>query len=388
LSAPWLALPFRRVFVQFVLLSLLKLGGVEGEEGGTDGLGELAEGGGDDFHALALGGEEEGARGVANAVEVALAELGGGALGVDQAAGDDDDGGIEGHGEVGHVDAEGAGLGIEDFEGEGVALLGTATEGERLVLGGVGRGGELVTGVFGKEGVEILGEAGDGGVGLDATPGAAAAAAEGGDLVQAVTEDLQGHGHVAGLHAGELVAGEGEALGVDVGGTEAGAGGEEEDGGLGVAAHAGGFADAAEVAVVADGEGDGAAGRLGEGGGVVGVKIPADEALGQVGGLGQHAVALVGAGEGEADAAHLGPGEVVLGEEAQHALDPTGDDGGGAGLGVGGTLAELGGDGRAVGVDAAGLGGRGTGIGAEVDVAGGGGHRGKREVACRLRLEA
>src|SRR5690606_16086633 len=104
-----------------------------------------------------------------------------------------------------------------------------------------------------------------------------------------------------------IVTGEMFAGGVDVGATETGTRGQQDDADGTVTAHRVGFADPTEVTIVAGDHLDRASGFGGKGGGVVGEEVPTDEALRQVGGFFEHAIGLVGAGEGETDAGNLLP---------------------------------------------------------------------------------
>jgi hypothetical protein len=147
-----------------------------------------------------------------------------------------------------------------------------------------------------------VGHPGEGRVGLDAAPRPPAAAGQ-----RPHPKEVKGGGHVRRLHARERLAVERQPVGVDVGAAEAGARGQHEDRGLLARAHELGLGDAAELAVVADDEGDGAAGRGRERPAVVLMEIPAVKAGREVGRPPEDAVALVGAGDCEADSAHLVP---------------------------------------------------------------------------------
>jgi len=149
------------------------------DERGADGLGLLAEGGGNDAEGFALGGPEVFEGGVFDAAEVAVAEGFGGDIGVDQAAADDKAGGIDGHGKLADEEAHGFGLEVEEFEGEGVAILSEAAKFEDAFLFPKGWIFKRVAGVAGEGELEEIGEASEGGVHLEAAPFSAAAAGQG-----------------------------------------------------------------------------------------------------------------------------------------------------------------------------------------------------------------
>ena len=325
-------------------------------------MGEFAEGGGEDLDGLALGGEKPWLGGGADAVEVAFAEFLGGRVRIDQASADHDECGVEGDREIGDMQAHGFCLKIENLQRERVAFLGAGAEREGFFLGRDRVVVEFVAGVFRQEVVQILRQAGDARVGLEAAPVAPATAGESGQA-----EDLERRGHVAGLDAVERVAGEGKSIRACVGGAESRAGREHDDAAFFIATHMSGFGDSAVVAIVAGDDEQFAAGFLRERGGVVGEKIPAREALGEIRRAVEHAVGLIGAGHGEADAGDLRPGELVFGEEFFDAFDPAGDNGVFAELGICGTLREVQGDWRAVFPNTAGFRGRCAAVCAEKD---------------------
>ena len=95
--------------------------------------------------------------------------------------------------------------------------------------------------------------------------------------------------------------------------------------------HGVGFADSAEVTVVAGNDGNGATGFGAEGVGIVLEKIPPGKAVGKVGGLIEHAVGLIGSRERQAYATDSIPRDIVVGEEALHPIKPTRDNGFSAG---------------------------------------------------------
>lgn len=149
-----------------------------GDESGADGLGLLAERGGDNAEGFALGGPEVFEGGALDAAEVAVAEGFGGGIGVDQATADDKAGGIDGHGKLADEEAHGFGLEVEELEGEGVAFLSEAAKFEDAFLFSKGWIFKRVAGVAGEGEVEEIGEAGEGGVHFKAAPFSAAAAGE------------------------------------------------------------------------------------------------------------------------------------------------------------------------------------------------------------------
>lgn len=172
-------------------------------------------------------------------------------------------------------------------------------------------------------------------------------------------------GHVADFHAGEVVAIEAHADGIDVGSAESGAGGEHDDAGFFIADGIMGFGDAAHVAVVSKGEGEHAAGCLLEGGDEILFDVPAVETFGEVGSAIEHSVAAAGAGDGEADAGDLRPLNVVFGHVFADGTDPCLDDAFGAAFRTGGTLEEVAGENGAVFSDGGDLRSGGAAIDAE-----------------------
>jgi hypothetical protein len=137
--------------------------------------------------------------------------------------------------------------------------------------------------------------------------------------------------HVTTLHTRKVVARKRQAIGTDVGTTEPGTGGEEDYADFFGTTHGVGFADSAEVTVVAGNDGNGATGFGAEGVGIVLEKIPPGKAVGKVGGLIEHAVGLIGSRERQAYATDLIPRDIVVGEEALHPIKPTRDNGFSAG---------------------------------------------------------
>ena len=306
--------------------------------------------------------------GIADAFHVALAEFRSRGFQIHQAAADDDDAGVEGHGQIGDVDAHDAGLEIKNLQREGIALLGAGAEGENLFLDGRGGLREFMLGMFLQEHGEQMRQAGDGRVGFDTAPIATAAA---GQRFVRDAEHLQRHGGVAGFHAGEGVAIQRQAVRPHESRAEAGTGHKHHDGRLGMAARDGRLGDAAVVAIVPGDERDGTAGFLGEGVAVIFVEIPALEGSGHVGGSLKNAVTFVRSGNGEAHARDLGPDEAVGGKKVIDAGDPAADDGPGAVEGGRGLLLKLLGDGFAVFPDGGDLGSGRAAVGADENLASG-----------------
>ena len=273
------------------------------------------------------------------------------------------------------MQAERLRLQVENLEGESIALLGACAQRQNLLLRRGGGSGEFVIWILLDHILQQLGQSGDGRIGFDAAPVATTAAAVGFQ-----SEQVQGHRHVTGFHAGEIVAIQRQAIRINIGAAQPRPRSQHDNTGLAIATHAGGFGDATVVAVVPGDQRNRAAGLGRQGPAVLRMKVPAGERQRQIRGPVQHAVALVGTGDGQAHAPHIRPSQLVVGEETFDSLDPALDHRGGAGLGVGRTLAQLHGDDRAIGADAAGLGRGGSAVGADVDV-GGGAHGEKRGIA-------
>ena len=272
-------------------------------------------------------------------------------------------------------------LGVEYLQGERVATLRSPAQGQRLVPGRLGGKQQLVPRMTGRKRVEILGKPGNRGVGFHAAPVPPAPATKRGDPAELFVEQLERHGHMARLHAREMVARERQTVGVDIYGAKTGTGRQHEHGGAGVAADPRRLAHAAQIAVVAREKRDRTTGRPRQRGGIIGVKIPAGERIGQIGRFLQDTIGAVRPGKGQPGRRDTIPREAVLRQEALRPLDPPGDDGCGAQLRVGRTLAQFERDRLAVREHSAGLGGGGAGIGAEINITSDGGH-GRKTRGC------
>ena len=117
--------------------------------------------------------------GVADDLEVPLAKGSGGALGIHEAAADHDELGIERQHQVGDVVAHGAGLEIEQLDGQRVACLRQPAQRERLLVGSVARIGERVIRQRRQALLQQIGQARERRVELGATPRPTAAAGVG-----------------------------------------------------------------------------------------------------------------------------------------------------------------------------------------------------------------
>ena len=89
----------------------------------------------DNFDGLSLNREEPRFRSEAYIAEIAFSKFLSGRAGINQPTPDNDKFRIEGYGEIGHMQTEGLGLIIENFERQGIAFLGTAAKGKGLLLG-------------------------------------------------------------------------------------------------------------------------------------------------------------------------------------------------------------------------------------------------------------
>lgn len=280
-------------------------------EGGAEAAGLVAAAGHFDFDILCVDAEGELLEGFADDAHDAIGEI---LAAFDEAAADDDAGGVNGVGQLAAEFADGLGLPVEDALAEFIALCG---EGANLVgaLAPDIIAGDLVEGVVfvfflceccGQE----FHECGHGGVGFSAVGLAAAAGGVGGAGGEFGVDDFdvaEFGGHAAS--AAEEPAVDGDAT------AEAGAGGEEGDDFVAVGVVEEAFPECGGVAVVFVADGD-FAGEFFCGGGFDGVaQFKAIPVGVHVGGLGDAAVEVGGAGAVDADGGDVGEGEVFFLEE-------------------------------------------------------------------------
>ena len=206
---------------------------------------------------------------VADDAQVALAEGLGGALGVHEAAADH-------HELAGRAPCTGwrcadpgARLEVEQLDGQRVALLRQAAQAERLLLAAC-----RSTSPAGDRGASPASRP-EGRAGRPASCRARRSPRSGRSRrVGLGAQEVQRRRHVRRLHAGERVALQRQAAGVDVGRAETRAGRQHQHAAEVGAAHALRLADAAERAVVADDERHGAPRLLRQRLAVGGVEVP------------------------------------------------------------------------------------------------------------------